>query len=187
MNNKKSLVILVMTVLVGLIVFATVLFMPEKQNIIPKSVPISQEQMKVKEIKALQKKSIKRTNNISNSIIVLVIFMQIGACLGGAGVFNKIKNSNDSADLKLKRIDSADIFLDLPLYIGLFGTVASFVLISFNPQASRLVAYSSTLIGIIISTLMRIFIHYPLKQQLLTLIHCDDDNSDNKKNIKKNN
>ncbi len=185
MNNKKSLVIWIMTVLVGVVVFATVLFMPEKQNIIPKSIPINKEQMNIKEVKALQQKSIKRTNKISNSIIVLVIFMQLLAFIGGASVFSKIKNSQDSPDLKLKRIDSADIFLDLPLYIGLFGTVASFILISFNPQASRLVAYSSTLIGIIISTLMRIFIHYPLKQQLLTLIHCNEDNSDKKNNVKK--
>ena len=184
MNNKKVLTVFVLTVLVGLAVFLTVVLMPQKKSSIPESVSLTKEQLQVKEIKEIQKKSIQRTNQMSNGIIVLVIFMQLLAFIGGVSVFSKIKNADDSATLKLKRIDSAEIFLDLPLYIGLFGTVASFVIISFNPQASRLVAYSSTLIGIIISTLMRIFIHYPLKQQLLTIEDSNEDSENSK--VKKN-
>ena len=184
MSNKKVITVFILTILVGLAVLATVVLMPQKNSKIPQSVPLTKEQLQVKEVQELQKESIRRTNQMSNGIIVLVIFMQLLAFIGGVSVFSKIKNTDDSATLKLKRIDSAEIFLDLPLYIGLFGTVASFVIISFNPQASRLVAYSSTLIGIIISTLMRIFIHYPLKQQLLTIEDSDEDSENSK--VKKN-
>ena len=62
---------------------------------------------------------------------------------------------------------NADTFLDLPLYIGLFGSVSSVLLISFSPQSSRLVAYSTTLIGIIFSVISRLGILYPAKQKIL--------------------
>ncbi|UDQ97479.1 hypothetical protein AAEX28_10690 [Lentisphaerota bacterium WC36G] len=170
MKNSKILVVFTLTILIGLVVSLTLIFMPKRQEITPQNIPITSEQAEIKEIKEIQKTTINNANKISNAIIVVVIFVQLLTLIGGASVFANIKNSSDSAQLKLKRIDSADIFLDLPLYIGLFGTVVSFLIISYNPQASRLVAYSSTLIGIIISTLMKVFIHYPLKQKLLTVI-----------------
>ena len=40
-------------------------------------------------------------------------------------------------------------------------------LISFSPQSSRLVAYSSTLIGIIFSVISRLGILYPAKQKII--------------------
>ena len=38
---------------------------------------------------------------------------------------------------------------------------------SFNPNISRLIAYSSTLVGIIFSVILRITLQYPLKQSLI--------------------
>ena len=38
---------------------------------------------------------------------------------------------------------------------------------SFNPQISRLIAYSSTLVGIIFSVVLRVTLQYPIKQKLL--------------------
>ena len=64
-------------------------------------------------------------------------------------------------------MENADLFLDLPLYFGLFGTVSSFIVMSFNPQISRLIAYSSTLVGIIFSVVLRVTLQYPIKQKLL--------------------
>ena len=63
--------------------------------------------------------------------------------------------------------DGADLFLDLPLYFGLLGTVASFIVMSFNPNISRLIAYPSTLVGIIFSVILRLTLQYPLKQTLI--------------------
>ena len=81
-------------------------------------------------------------------------------------VVKKIVRSDFTATFKLASFKNADTFLDLPLYIGLFGSVSSFLLISFSPQSSRLVAYSSTLIGIIFSVISRLGILYPAKQKI---------------------
>ncbi|MDD5698479.1 MAG: hypothetical protein PHH77_07660 [Victivallaceae bacterium] len=86
----------------------------------------------------------------------------------GMTVLSFINRSADSIDVKLARLHNADIFLDLPLYVGLFGTVASFIVMNFNPQTSRLIAYSSTLFGIIISVFLRTTMLFPIKQHLVT-------------------
>lgn len=104
---------------------------------------------------------------ISLWIFTMIIFMQFGALYMSYRVIKKVVVSNMSDTYKLASFKNADIFLDLPLYIGLFGSVSSFLLISFSPQSSRLVAYSSTLIGIIFSVIARLGILYPAKQKIL--------------------
>ena len=64
-------------------------------------------------------------------------------------------------------LENADIFFDVPLYVGLFGTVSAFLVMTFSPQSSRLIAYSSTLIGIIFSLILRLAMLWPLRQKLL--------------------
>jgi hypothetical protein len=59
------------------------------------------------------------------------------------------------------------VIFDVPLYVGLFGTVSAFLVMTFSPQSSRLIAYSSTLIGIIFSLLLRLTMQFPLKNKLL--------------------
>ncbi len=104
---------------------------------------------------------------ISLFIFTFIIFLQIFAVCMAGRVVKKIVRSDFSASFKLASFKNADTFLDLPLYIGLFGSVSSFLLISFSPQSSRLVAYSSTLIGIIFSVISRLGILYPAKQKIL--------------------
>ena len=105
---------------------------------------------------------------ISLFIFTFIIFLQIFAVVMAAHVVKKIVKSNYNAAYKLARFKNADTFLDLPLYIGLFGSVSSFLLISFSPQSSRLVAYSSTLIGIIFSVIARLGILYPAKEKIIS-------------------
>ena len=93
--------------------------------------------------------------------------LQVLAFLLAVFTFRGIRKSEEPVAVRLSKLENADLFLDLPLYFGLFGTVLSFSLITFNPQISRLIAYSSTLIGIIFSVLLRLFLQYPLKQKLL--------------------
>lgn len=64
-------------------------------------------------------------------------------------------------------LDNAEIFFDVPLYVGLFGTVSAFLVMTFSPQSSRLIAYSSTLIGIIFSLVLRLVMQYPLRRRLI--------------------
>lgn len=104
---------------------------------------------------------------ISLFIFTFIIFLQFVAVIMAARVVRKIVKSDLNTTFKLASFKNADTFLDLPLYIGLFGSVSSFLLISFSPQSSRLVAYSSTLIGIIFSVVSRLGILYPAKQKII--------------------
>ena len=62
---------------------------------------------------------------------------------------------------------SRRFFFDIPLYVGLFGTVSAFLVMTFSPQSSRLIAYSSTLIGIIFSLVLRLTLQYPFRKKLI--------------------
>ncbi len=105
---------------------------------------------------------------ISLIIFTLILLMQVATLFVIAVIVHKIsKLKNATLAQKEAAFQNADIFLDLPLYIGLFGSVSSFVLIAFSPQSSRLVAYSSTLIGIIFSVCSKIGFLYPIKRKLL--------------------
>jgi len=114
---------------------------------------------------ASQAKAIGRVSLYIFSGIIVIQFLVLFL---GMTVLRFINKSNDSIDVKLARLHNADIFLDLPLYVGLLGTVASFIVMTFNPQTSRLIAYSSTLIGIIISVFLRTTMLFPIKQHLVT-------------------
>ena len=99
------------------------------------------------------------TGTILSQILVLFI---------AAAVLRTIRKSADTAKIKLAKLANADIFLDLPLYIGLFGSVSSFMVMSFSSSSGQLIAYSSTLIGIFFCTGLRVFVQYPLKSKLIT-------------------
>jgi hypothetical protein len=97
-----------------------------------------------------------------------VTMMQFVALFVAVIVIGRLRDNTDmSPDLKLKQLDNSDIFLDVPLYIGLFGTVSSFLVMTYSPTSSRLIAYSSTLIGIIFSLVLRLSLNYPLRQRLI--------------------
>ena len=106
------------------------------------------------------------------SVITALQFLAFGL---GFAVISNIKNSTDSISSKLKQLDNAGIFFDVPLYVGLFGTVSAFLVMTFSPQSSRLIAYSSTLIGIVFSIALKLTLEYPFRQKLLRL---SDDNKE---------
>ena len=113
--------------------------------------------------------SINRTAaHLSFFILVFILILQAVAFMTAAKVFAALKRSTEAVSIRLKKLENADLFLDLPLYFGLLGTVASFIVMSFNPNISRLIAYSSTLVGIIFSVILRLVFQYPLKQALIT-------------------
>ena len=96
--------------------------------------------------------------------ISMLIFSAFGVAYV---VVDGIRRSPDGCKLKLRKLENADIFFDVPLYVGLFGTVSAFLVMTFSPQSSRLIAYSSTLIGIIFSLILRLAMLWPLRQKLL--------------------
>lgn len=107
-------------------------------------------------------------NQLSLYLFSAIVAVQVGALYTAIIVVGLIKKNGDDPAMKMKKLENADIFLDLPLYVGLFGTVASFIVMSFNPQTSRLIAYSSTLIGIVISVILRTTVLFPYRQKLLS-------------------
>ena len=118
---------------------------------------------------------------LSFSVLVFILLLQFFAFLTALIVFRRLAKSQDPISIRLKKLENADLFLDLPLYFGLFGTVSSFVIMSFNPQVSRLIAYSSTLVGIIFSVLLRLTMQYPLRQKFIALLPPASSDSGDKK------
>ena len=106
--------------------------------------------------------------HLSFVILTVILILQAVAFMLAAKVFAGLKRSTEAVSVRLKKLENADIFLDLPLYFGLLGTVSSFIVMSFNPNISRLIAYSSTLVGIIFSVILRLVFQYPLKQALIS-------------------
>ena len=107
------------------------------------------------------------TGRISMWIFLFITLLQLAALWVGYAVVGSISASDDPVKLKLRSLDNAEIFFDIPLYFGLFGTVSAFLVMTFSPQSSRLIAYSSTLIGIIFSLLLRLALQYPLRRKLV--------------------
>ncbi len=107
------------------------------------------------------------TGRISMLIFSGITVLQFLAFGVAYCVLSGIRRGSESCKLKLRELENADIFFDIPLYVGLFGTVSAFLVMTFSPQSSRLIAYSSTLIGIIFSLILRVVMLYPLRRRLL--------------------
>jgi hypothetical protein len=112
-------------------------------------------------------------NAVSLLALLLILFIQFGAYARAMNELQKVKDHPGSVSLKLKQLDNVDIFFDLPLYLGLLGTVTSFVIMLFDPGVSRIVAYSSTIVGIIFSALIRVIYQYPLRKELLNMVETE--------------
>jgi len=78
-----------------------------------------------------------------------------------------IRASAYSKEIKKAKLDNMDIHFDLPLYLGLLGSISSFMIILTMKSGGQMLAYTSTLIGIIASALMRIVLLCPYKDELL--------------------
>ena len=60
-------------------------------------------------------------------------------------------------ETRLKLLENEDYLFDLGLYIGLFGTVGSLLMLAMNViQASLVAAYSSTLFGILFTATLKV-------------------------------
>ncbi len=117
---------------------------------------------------ALQER-VEFTGKVSMWIFIFITLLQMVALWIGYAVVSGIRYSQDPVKLKLRSLDNAEVFFDIPLYFGLFGTVSAFLVMTFSPQSSRLIAYSSTLIGIIFSLILRLTLQYPLRKKLVRL------------------
>lgn len=111
---------------------------------------------------------------ISMYIFAVITVLQFVSLVAGIYVVWGIRTCGESAAMKLKQLENAEVFFDIPLYVGLFGTVSAFLVMTFSPQSSRLIAYSSTLIGIIFSLVLRLTLQYPFRRELISDKAGDD-------------
>ena len=93
--------------------------------------------------------------------------LQLFALAVALHVIGNIRRMQEPLKLRLTLLDNAEIFLEVPLYIGLFGTVLAFLVLSLSHSGSLLIAYSSTLIGILFSLVLRLALYYPYRKKLL--------------------
>ena len=107
------------------------------------------------------------TARVSMWIFVSITILQFIAVWIGYAVVSNIRLGKEEPEFKLKNLENSEVFFDIPLYFGLFGTVSAFLVMTFSPQSSRLIAYSSTLIGIIFSLILRVSFQYPLRRKLM--------------------
>lgn len=171
-NKKKVFISLTIVILAGLTLMVTVLYLfntnagfKELFSGSP-ATPGAGDTLGIESEEILAQKA-EFTGKISMWIFIFITLLQFAAFWVGYAVVSSISSNNDPVRLKLRSLDNAEVFFDVPLYFGLFGTVSAFLVMTFSPQSSRLIAYSSTLIGIIFSLILRLTMQYPLRKKLV--------------------
>lgn len=104
------------------------------------------------------------------TILALFMFLVIQGLLYLAGLIKlaEIRKQNVSSGMKLKLLDNEENLFDSGLYVGLFGTVASLVLLAMGIiKPSLVAAYSSTMFGILFVAILKIAHVRPYKRRLL--------------------
>lgn len=104
---------------------------------------------------------------LSWMVIGFAIFMQLIAWIAAAHKIAGVKKSGSSIEERFQHLAAIDVYFDLPLYLGLLGTVLSFILITIYPEAGLMFAYVSTGIGIVVSVILHLFYLTPYKQELI--------------------
>ena len=108
------------------------------------------------------------TDSATLAAIALFFVMQSAVYIVCLVRINAIKRQRVSASLKLKLLENEDNLFDLGLYIGLAGTVASLILLTFGViTASLMAGYTSTLFGILFTALVKIVHLRKFKRKLL--------------------
>jgi len=101
---------------------------------------------------------------------VTLIFLILHAFVGSntKSKISALDKVDKPASVKIELLKNLEHDIDLSVYIGLAGTVTSFIIMQFDPTGSRILAYSSTLVGIIISSLIKTLFYQPMLQELIS-------------------
>lgn len=79
----------------------------------------------------------------------------------------KASSEGQSSAHRLRLLESQDTWLDLPLFVGLAGTILAFIFISLDAGISRMLAYSSTIGGILVAVIIRLAVYQPAREILI--------------------
>ncbi|HTS16416.1 MAG TPA: hypothetical protein VMP11_02475 [Verrucomicrobiae bacterium] len=105
---------------------------------------------------------------LSGTVVLLSLVVHAVVWFYVRGKIRQVEDDEAAtAELRLKRLENMDVFLDLPLFTGLALTVIAFILITLNAGMSRHFAYTSTVVGILSAVSLRIRYLYPLKERLI--------------------
>ena len=102
--------------------------------------------------------------------IALVVFAVVQSALYALNLIKlrEIRQQSAASELKLRLLDNEEHMFDVGLYVGLGGTVLGLILPTFNLiQPSLMVAYASTLFGIIFVSLLKICHVRPYRRTLI--------------------
>lgn len=123
--------------------------------------------------------SASRNGILDSTAFWLFVFVVIDATIGWhakktlMGIIQRPDMTNSE---KLTEIANQDILFDLPLYVGLFGTILGFILISHGYSSSRDAAYISTIVGIGASAIMRMHFLRSAKTRLYEMGRAESRN-----------
>jgi hypothetical protein len=107
---------------------------------------------------------------LSGTVVLFSLVVHVVVWFFVRGKIRRVEDDESAAAaLRLKRLENLDIFLDLPLFMGLALTVIALILIALNAGMSRLFAYTSTVVGILSAVSLRIRYLYPLKERLIQM------------------
>ena|GEM_PF-4454403 len=110
------------------------------------------------------------SSSASLTMFLIIVFggAQFFVFIRAKREFEVINGLTASGAIKGRHLENIEMFLDLPLYLGLFGSVLSFIIITLWPsQAGRLLAYVSTLFGIGFSGTLKFYYLYPTRRELI--------------------
>jgi len=107
-------------------------------------------------------------------ILGLFFILQLAIYAYSRVRLQEIKKLDVTPEIKLKLIENEDNLFDSGLYVGLFGTVASLIMLAMKiVEASLMAAYASTLFGILFVAILKIFNVRPYKNQLILEIKVE--------------
>lgn len=104
---------------------------------------------------------------LSVVFIGLVIVVQLAVLLAARTKIASVAAEKGSIANRIKLLENQDTWLDLPLFVGLAGTICAFVLISIDAGLGRIFAYLSTVLGIIVSVVLRMRYYHPAREKMI--------------------
>lgn len=99
-------------------------------------------------------------------MILISAMLQLFAWVAALAKLRSVKAAGFGTPRTIELLETIDIYFDLPLYFGLLGSVGSFIVITFFPDAGLMFAYASTAMGIIVSVVLRLGYLTPYRQAL---------------------
>lgn len=107
---------------------------------------------------------------VTMTLISLAFIMQFSAWLAASLKLSLLKKAEHMpVEDRILQLDAIEVYFDLPLYLGLLGSVVSFMVITLFPSAGIMFAYTSTALGILVSVILRLGYLTPYRQKLIAI------------------